>query len=42
VPGRVGEGVISSTADFARLSSADMRKHLLAQSKKNKDTTGWL
>lgn len=42
VPGRVGEGGINSTADFARLSSADMRKHLLAASKKSKDTTGWL
>jgi len=42
VPGRLGEGGITSTADFARLSSADMRKHLLAASKKSKDTTGWL
>jgi hypothetical protein len=42
VPGRLGEGGISSVADFARLSSADMRKHLLAASKKSKDTTGWL
>ena len=42
VPGRVGDGQINSTADFARLSSADMRKHLLAASKKSKDLTGWL
>lgn len=42
VPGRVGDGGINSTADFARLSSAEMRKHLLAASRKNKDTTGWL
>jgi hypothetical protein len=42
VPGRVGSGEINSTADFARLSSAEMRKHLLAASKKNKDTSGWL
>ena len=42
VPGRVGDGGVNSTADFARLSSADMRKHLLTQSKKSKDPTGWL
>ena len=42
VPGRVGDGGINSTADFARLSSKDMRSHLLTQSKRNKDTTGWL
>ena len=42
VPGRVGDGGINSTADFARLSSADMRKHLLASARRNKDTTGWL
>ena len=42
VPGRLGDGGVTSTADFARLSSADMRKHLLAQSKQSKDTTGWL
>ena len=42
VPARVGDGGISSTADFARLSSKDMRAHLLTASKKNRDTTGWL
>jgi hypothetical protein len=42
VPGRVGDGAISSTADFARLSSKDMRAHLLAASKKSRDPTGWL
>jgi hypothetical protein len=41
VPGRVGDGGVSSTADFAKLSSADMRKHLLAKSKKSNDS-GWL
>ena len=42
VPGRVGDGGINSTADFARLSTSDMRKHLLASSKRNKDASGWL
>ena len=42
VPGRVGDGGVSTTADFARLSSKDMRAHLLTQSKKNRDTSGWL
>jgi hypothetical protein len=42
VPAKMGEGGISSTADFARLSSKDMRAHLLSQSKRNKDMTGWL
>jgi hypothetical protein len=42
VPGRIGDGGITSTADFARLSTSDMRRHLLAGSKRNKDTTGWL
>ena len=42
VPGRVGDGGIASTADFSKLSSNDMRKHLLAQSKKGKDDSGWL
>jgi hypothetical protein len=42
VPGRMGDGGVNSTADFAKLSSTDMRKHLLAASKKSKDTTGWL
>ena len=42
VPGRVGDGGVSTTADFARLSSKDMRAHLLTQSRKNRDTTGWL
>jgi hypothetical protein len=42
VPGRVGDGGVTSTADFARLSSADMRKHLMTQARRSKDTTGWL
>lgn len=42
VPGRVGDGGITSTADFAKLSSADMRKHLLSQAKRSKDMSGWL
>jgi len=42
VPGRMGEGGINSTADFAKLTSAEMKKHLLAASKKSKDNTGWL
>ena len=42
VPGRVGDGGVSSTADFARLSTKDMRAYLLYASKKNRDTTGWL
>jgi hypothetical protein len=42
VPGRVGDGGITSTADFARLSSADMYKYLRDKAKRSKDTTGWL
>jgi hypothetical protein len=40
--GRVGDGGIASTADFARLSSADMRKHLLGRAKRSRDMSGWL
>ena len=42
VPGRVGDGGINSTADFARLSSKDMRAHLGREAKRSRDTTGWL
>lgn len=42
VPGRVGDGGVSTTADFAKLSSKDMRSHLARSAKQSKDSTGWL
>jgi hypothetical protein len=42
VPGRVGDGGINSTADFARLSTKDMRAHLAKEAKRTGDKSGWL
>ena len=42
VPGRIGDGGITSQADFARLSTKDMRLHLGKEAKRSKDSTGWL
>ena len=42
VPGRLGDGGVNSPADFARLSTKDMRKHLGTLAKRGQDSSGWL
>jgi hypothetical protein len=42
VPGRLGDGGVTSQADFARLSTKDMRAHLGKEARRSKDPSGWL